>query len=356
MPEYDVVVVGGGIFGAAVFHELARRGVTRTVLLEKGALASGSTGHSAAMIRVYHSDPFLSDLASESLGHFLNFEQEVGTGCGFVKTGSLYFESVENLPLVYREVERLRQRGHDIRILGRWEGEARCPSLRWPEKAFAVWEAQAGYADPVATTEAWARRARTFGATLLTGTTVRGLVVERGRVLGVETDAGVVRARAVVLAAGVWTRQLAETVGVKLPLEGRWIQFSRFDAGSQCPSHPVFFNRLDSTFGRPEGEHASLIGVAQWEPSGESRTQSPMNPLQARRAESLAGRTVRNFSQWKFTGGVRAADAYAPGRRGLFGRVAAMKGLYLAAGGSGTGFKNAPAIGKRVAEEVLRAV
>lgn len=345
MYDFDAIVIGGGIYGASVLQALASKGVTRTLLIDSKKLASGSTGQSAAMIRVYHRDQFLTDLALESLGAFRESARQVG----FVRTGSLYFESMDRLAQVHKDVERLKDKGYRIQILGRWEAEGVCPGIRWPERSFGIWEPDAGYADPVATTLTWVQKARSRGARIMENCALESVLTEDQRVIGVRTASGDIRAKRVILASGVATSRILGDLGISNSLDSRWIQFHQFQ-GSGDLTAPAFFNRLDGSFGRPSGKHGALIGVAEAEPQG---TQA-LNRLQVLRSQWVAGHTLRGLEGGTLSGAVRAQDSYAPGRRCVAGALGRYRGLFVATGGSGTGFKNAPAVGSRVAYSVLR--
>src|SRR3990172_6221608 len=84
----DVVVVGGGCIGTSVAFHLARRGED-VVLLEKGHVASGATGHSGAIVRQHYESRVGIRLARDSLGFFHRFETETAATCDFRTTGFL---------------------------------------------------------------------------------------------------------------------------------------------------------------------------------------------------------------------------------------------------------------------------
>ena len=79
----DAVVIGGGIFGASVAHFLAKRGFGKVVLLEKRSLAAVSTGHSAANVRTYYSNPVTVKLAWRAVQMFENARDGAGRGLRF---------------------------------------------------------------------------------------------------------------------------------------------------------------------------------------------------------------------------------------------------------------------------------
>ncbi|HVB59811.1 MAG TPA: FAD-dependent oxidoreductase, partial [Ktedonobacteraceae bacterium] len=83
----DIIIVGGGVMGASIAYQLAKQGGGRVVLLERQALASGTTGRSGAIVRQHYSNDFTIRMAQESLGIFQHFDDLVGGECGFVTSG-----------------------------------------------------------------------------------------------------------------------------------------------------------------------------------------------------------------------------------------------------------------------------
>src|SRR5436190_22315516 len=95
--EAEVVVVGGGCMGASIAFHLARRNVD-VVLLEKGHIAGGATGHSGALVRQHYESRIGIRLARESLAFFQRFEKETGFRCDFRPTGFLSGTRARDLP------------------------------------------------------------------------------------------------------------------------------------------------------------------------------------------------------------------------------------------------------------------
>ncbi len=349
MSNYEVIVIGGGAAGASILYSLARKGVHRTLLMDRGTLASGSTGKSAAMIRVFHQSSALTTLAAESLPHYLKFEKEVGYECGFKATGSLYFEPTSRLSELHGTLERLRRLGHRIEILDKKAGEARFPQIAWPERCFAIYEPDAGYADPVATTKAWVRRAVTLGADCRESVRVREILVHDGKVQGVVTDQGEFRSSVVIVAAGAWTSELLAPLGVKAPLESKSLQIQRFRGERPRGLHPIFFDHDTHSYGRPDGDSATMVGSSSAISTQGLLREAAADPGETRRVRQLASRTVRGIAKCRLTGAFRVHEAYTADGRGLMAEVGSAAGLLVAAGFSGTGFKIAPSIGKRMA-------
>ena len=87
MRPQDAVVVGAGINGSAIAFNLVQRGLKNVILLEKGLIASGGTGDSAAIVRQHYSHEALIKLVKRSVELFLNFDEAIGGNSGYHSTG-----------------------------------------------------------------------------------------------------------------------------------------------------------------------------------------------------------------------------------------------------------------------------
>lgn len=355
MNPVDTLIVGGGVIGAAILQALAGRG-HQAQLLEQGAVASGATGHSGGMVRVFHGDSWLSDRAAESLPRFQHFASDVGEACGFVQTGALYVAAATAAESLTREAERLMSRGIALTILTPTEARQRFPAFTWADDDWVVFEPGAGYAQPRTTTEAWLRLAVRQGATVHVQTGVESLMVENGRITGVWAAGQRWPAKRVVLAGGAWNAALLRPLGIDAGLELRTIQVSRVsDPGPPgTVSLPCFLDLRTPGFGRPDPEGGAWIGsasVAGLDPLTDTTWQADEA---ARTLRAVAGR-LPAVAAGELAGGLRASDAYTPDRRGRLGFCPGVAGLFLACGWGGTGFKLAPAIGEMAADLLLAA-
>ena len=113
---FDVVIVGGGIIGCATALELARKGASVAVL-EKGALASGSTGKSSAIVRQHYSNEVTARMARWGLDVFHDFGERVGGDCGFVQCGFLVLVPAADAEGLRANVALQQGVGIDTRIL-----------------------------------------------------------------------------------------------------------------------------------------------------------------------------------------------------------------------------------------------
>ena len=216
----QVVIVGGGIVGCSIAYHLAQRGVTDVLVLEQGQLTGGTTWHAAGLVSQLKSSHSLTTIATYSAKLFERLEAETGQATGYRTPGSiLVADNDERWQEVLRGMSMAKTVGVDVHemnpadILDHW------PGARVDDLVGAVWIPRDGQTSPVDTTLALAKGAKTKGVKFVEGVAVTKLKTENERIVGVETEQGYVAAETVVMAAGMWTRQLAATAGINIPLQ-----------------------------------------------------------------------------------------------------------------------------------------
>ncbi len=216
----EVVIVGGGIIGCSVAYHLTRRGVTDVLLVEQGKLTGGTTWHAAGLVSQLKASHSLTRIATYSARLFERLEEETGQATGYRTPGSISVAADhERMEEIMRGVSMARGMGVEAHEIDLDDLTERWPLINTDDLVGAVFIPKDGVTSPVDTTVALAKGARDRGATIVEGVAVTGLRRQGDRVVGVETELGPVEAGAVVLCAGIWTRQLAATAGVHVPLQ-----------------------------------------------------------------------------------------------------------------------------------------
>ena len=257
----NVVVIGGGVNGTSIAMHLARMGAGKVLLLEKGHLAGGASGRSGAMVREHYLHPTLVKMAVEASTIFHNFDEIVGGDARFTETGRMLLFPERDVSAVRANVEMNREFGVNIQTLTPSEVAEIVPQANLEDIALGVYEPTSGYADPVATTYAYANRAMDYGAEIVTGCAVSGIRVQGGRIVGVDTEEGPVEADAVVAAIGPWVNQLATPLGESLPITPIRVQMVHL---RRPPSlEALTTNVIDYTTGayfRVDAGYGTLVG------------------------------------------------------------------------------------------------
>jgi sarcosine oxidase subunit beta len=331
------IVVGGGILGACTLYELARAGED-ALLLEAGSFGREATGKSAAIVRTHYSNPEVVRMAVRSREAFM--PQPFYDRCGW-------------LFLVDEADADLARRNRDMQLGEGAESEevdAADFGVSAEGVAYALFEADSGFADPVAATQWYVDAARRGGAEAREWTPVES--IEPGR--GVRAGGELLEAENVVLAAGAWSKKLAAAIGLDLPLDIPREQDVIFESGTTI-RHAVS-SQADRIYMRPDGSGRLLAG------RGYPKDYELVDPDSYDRnvdAAFEADVLARVQKRLPSANGLRRVD----GRVGLYevtpdwhpilGPVEGYDGVFLATGGSGHCFKLGPAIGELVAGAVL---
>jgi sarcosine oxidase subunit beta len=354
--SYDAIVVGAGISGAATAYHL-RQGGAKTLLIERGAPASGGTGKSAAIIRQSYSTPLLVRLARASITMFENAKAELGRDAGFVQSGYCFVVNAEMLDGAKKNVAMQRGLG----IVNEWSEGAgfpqHLPEINPDGIAGMVYEPHGGYADPVQATEAYVEAFKALGGEFRARTPVRSLARKGDRIAGVELDNGDVTANIVVNAAGPWAKPLAESAGLDLPMRSVREQDTvwQVPAGRAVPKTSVSMG-VDATYYRPLGTNRFIIGRGF---PKDYVDVDPYNYKTTADAEFIADVQARVERRFPAFAGMKLIEAYAalydvtPDWYPFVGPRAGIAGYADFSGGSGHGFKIAPSIARELADWLL---
>jgi sarcosine oxidase, subunit beta len=349
----DVVVIGGGINGAGVAYHLARRRAGRVLLLDI-ASPRAATPKSAAILACHY--PSLPDslLAHRGTAELAALAEETGGDTGLVRTGIVHLLPPGYAGDARRHVREQRAAGVDVEEITPAAAAELLGEGDFDDVGAAVLEPAAGYADPVRTTRLYRDEGRVNGVRV-ERCAVRRIRCSAGRVTGVETDAGVISAPVVVLAAGVWSAGLLATVGVDLGLAPRRVQISAFrvEPGAYH-RRPVLIDAVRGSWIRPDTEDGVLAGLEFGVPvAGPADGDEGIDQWYVEMCRrKLAGRFPR-LRDAAMRGGWAGLISMSPDGRPIIDRLAEADGLYCVAGDSGTSFKTAPAVARSLAEWIV---
>jgi glycine cleavage system T protein len=358
-----VVVIGGGIVGCSVAYHLTRLGWSDVVLLERRALACGTSWHAAGLVGQLRSTQNLTRLSRYAVELYARLGAETGEPTGFVQRGSL---GVARTPERMEELKRLasmaRCFGVEVAVLSPREAGARWPLMRTDDLVGAIHLPGDGQTDPKATTLALAAGARKGGATLVENVAVTAIRRRGASVTGVDTDAGPIDAEVVVNCGGMWARRLGLMVGVPVPLHAaeHMYMVARL-AEPLPPALPVlrdadghiYFRERDGDIVmggfEPHAKPWGMDGI----PDDHAFTLFPEDWTQFRlfhesatvRLPALAGAEVRQL--------LNGPESFTPDTRYLLGLAPGLRNFYVAAGFHSTGIASAPGAGRALAEWIV---
>jgi glycine/D-amino acid oxidase-like deaminating enzyme len=219
MADVSVVVVGSGALGSSTAFHLARRGAQIT-LVDQHALGSQTSPRAAGLTNTMAaSTDIMTRLMREAVEALATFEADTGRSIDFHRSGSLraaYTEAGE--ARLEADLERATRHGVQVELVSAARAEALAPHFKPGDARIIGYIPTDAYVEPSKVPIGFAQRAGEQGARLMPFTRVTDLLREDGRVVGVSTAGGELRADAVVDAAGAWTGPVARSAGIELPL------------------------------------------------------------------------------------------------------------------------------------------
>ncbi len=215
----DVVIIGGGIVGCSIAYHLTKIGITNVVVLERKQLTSGTTWHAAGLVGQLRASRNLTELAKYTTSLFEGLEKETGQATGFKQNGSISLALGEGrLEELLRGASMAKNFGLAIDVLSLGELKERIPHYNFEGVMGGVFLPKDGQVNPIDVTQALAQGARARGGKVIENAKVTRVLTKDGRACGVETDSGTIAADKVVVASGMWSRDLGRSVGVNIPL------------------------------------------------------------------------------------------------------------------------------------------
>ena len=230
-PRYDVVIVGGGGHGLATAYYLAKEhGITNVAVLEKDHVGAGNTGRNTEVVRSNYLWDESAHLYEFSLKLWQNLSQELNFNLMYSKRGVLSLgHSLQEMRDISRRVNANRLNGIDSELLTTDDVSElvpilnTSPSARYPILGASL-QRRGGTARHDAVTWGFARAVDARGIDIIQNCEVTGIRRDNGRVTGVETTRGYIKAAKVAVAVAGDSGVLAGMAGFRLPIESHPLQ------------------------------------------------------------------------------------------------------------------------------------
>ncbi|WP_422384000.1 GcvT family protein [Roseibium album] len=212
------LIIGGGIIGCSIAYHLTRMGERDVVLLERAGLTEGATWHAAGLVGQLRSSRNTTRMLKKSVEMYDRLQNEEGMQFDWKKTGSLRLAATRERLLEARRLATMaRSFDLEMQIVSPGEAKDLFPLIEARGLEGAAFIPSDGYVDPASLCQAVAGAARRQGADIRQGCEVRDFTVSNGRITSVETSQGTFEADTIILAAGMWSRELGEKLGIRVP-------------------------------------------------------------------------------------------------------------------------------------------
>jgi len=348
----EVVVVGGGVMGVSTAFHLAEAGVRDVLLLDRGSFGAGSTSKAAGGVRAQFADELNIRLGHRSLGLFADFLNRPGQEIDLHRTGYLFALSQPEDVVAFEVAVALQNSlGVPSRMIDPDEAGRISPLLRTDDLLAAAWSPDDGHCSPDSVVLGYAGGARRLGATLRTGVEVLSVETSGGDITSVVTDAGTVQTSTVVCCAGAWSRELAATAGVDLPVTPYRRQIVvTAPIADLPPVVPMTIDFTTSFYFHREGL-GLLSGMSDpAEPPGFSTHVDDAFLEQLAAAADVRAPAVLDAGIAHRWAGLYEVT---PDHNALLGEVPSVSRFLYACGFSGHGFLQGPAVGEVMRDLVL---
>jgi 4-methylaminobutanoate oxidase (formaldehyde-forming) len=361
--EARVVIIGGGIVGCSLAYHLTKLGWQDVVLLERKQLTCGTTWHAAGLVGQLRATSNLTKLAQYTTGLYTTLEEETGQATGFKQNGSISLATnADRLEELKRGASMAKTFGLEVETLTPSEIKELWPLLNVEDVVGGVLLPKDGQTNPIDTTMALAKGARMGGARIFEEVKVTAVHRHNGRVTGVGTDQGDIKAEFVVNCAGMWGHEVGRMAGVNVPLHACEHYYIMTEEVPGLPSDLPVLRDPDGCAYFKEDAGKILLGAFEpnaipWGMEGIPESFSfdelpgdfdhfmPVLEGAMARVPALQEVGVRKF----FCG----PESFTPDVAYMLGEAPELKNFFVAAGFNSIGIQSAGGAGKVLSEWIV---
>jgi len=362
--QAEIVIIGGGAVGCGVAYSLAQAGRTDVLLIEKEpTVAAVTSSQAAGLVGQVRNSVERTKLAMWSVETFSRLQQDELAKPGWRQVGSLRVALTDQRVEEFKQMKAVAdQAGLEVDFIDNQTARQHWPAMSFEQARAVLWCPSDGYLQPSDLTMAYVAHARRMGVQIQTGTAVQSVLLNSGRVVGVETDQGRIDCQTVINAAGAHAFHIARSVGLELPvIPVRHEFFVTVAAEGLQPELPVV--RIPDATLYLRAETSALL-CGGWEPKSLSAephgiplsTQMPNIDEDWDVLGQFAEELAPHIPQVKALG-IRSVfkgwPTFTPDGRFIIGESCRVKGFVMAGGCNAHGVSGSAGIGRHVVESML---
>lgn len=360
-----VIVIGGGVTGCSCAYHLAKFGWKDTILLERDQLTSGTTWHAAGLVSQLGPSAAITKIRKYSLELYKKLEKEIDFSSGLKLNGALSIATTKGR---WQELKRQATTAQlfdvNVEVLDIDQIKKIYPIINESKILGGIFMPGDGQADPIGVTNLLAKAARKEGVKIFEKSPVEKILKKNGRVAGVKVNGQTIECEYIILATGMWSRQIGEDSGFSIPLYPAEHFYVITEGIEELPKKIPVLRDFDDSLYLKEDAGKMLIGIFEGKsipafnktnrvPENFSYGEFPENfehfepYLEAalKRVPILEKAGIRKF----FAG----PESFTPDTNTLLGEVPGLKNLFACCGLNSIGIGSGGGVGKVTAEWMM---
>ena len=360
-----VVVIGGGVIGCSCAYHIAKLGWKDVVLLERDKLTSGTTWHAAGLVSQIGPSAAITKLRKYTLDLYKELEKKVDHSAGLRLNGALSIAQNEGRwQELKRQATTAQLYNFDIQILNKNQIKENIPLINNEDLLGGILMPGDGSADPSGVTQMLAKAAKAEGAKIFENSPVKEILTQNGHISGVMVNNHKIECEYIVLATGMWSRQIGAKNGVSIPLYPAEHFYVITESINEIPKNLPVIRDFDYRTYFKEDAGKMLIGIF------EGKSIPAFNEINNVPEDFSFGEFAENFEHFEpylknsmkrfpvlEKAGIRkffsGPESFTPDTNALLGEVPEIKNFFVCCGLNSIGIGIGGGVGKVTAEWLM---
>ena len=360
-----VVVIGGGVVGTSCLYHLAKFGWKDVILLERDQLTSGTTWHAAGLVSQLGPSAAITKIRKYTLDLYKELEKKIDHSPGLRLNGALSIaENKGRWQELQRQATTAQLYDVDVKILDKDQIKKKYPIVNTDEVLGGILMPGDGAADPSGVTHMLAKAAKREGAKIYEKLPVKEILTKNGRISGVKVNDHIINCEYIVLASGMWSRQIGEKVGVSIPLYPAEHFYIITEPIKNLSSNLPVIRDFDNRTYIKEDAGKILVGIFEgnsipaWDKTNVVPEDFSFGEFQENfeHFEPYLNSAIKRFPVLE-TAGIRkffsGPESFTPDTNTLLGEVPEIKNFFVCCGLNSIGIGSGGGVGKVTAEWLI---
>ena len=360
-----VVVIGGGVVGCSCAYHLAKFGWKDVTLLERDMLTSGTTWHAAGLVSQIGPSAPITKIRKYSLDLYKDLEKKIDHSAGLRLNGAISIAQEEGRwQELKRQATTAQLYNFNVEILNKDQVKEKIPLIKNDDLLGGILMPGDGSGDPSGITQLLAKAAKAEGAVIFENSPVSKILIKNKRIEGVIVNDKKIECEYIVLATGMWSRQIGEKIGVSIPLYPAEHFYVITEPIDNLPKDLPVIRDFDSRTYFKEDAGKLLLGIFEGKsiPAFDKTNKVPENfsfgefPENLEHFEPYLNECMKRFPILENIG-IRkffaGPESFTPDTNTLLGEVPEVKNFFVCCGLNSIGIASAGGVGKVTAEWMM---